>query len=218
MFSPAMFKCLEQCQKKFEYRYIKSITTPSNSDFFERGKKIHALAGYYLQNFDITNLEKSLSKDELNMWNELKSSKYFSMKVLGVEYQLSCKFDSFWIGGRLDAFVQQGEDFYILDYKTGGVSDSPDYDFQTIIYLLAANEYLKQKNIPHKSLNFVYIDLLNKNNIIINFTPKFEEKSINILKQSFKNLELMNLSQKIGFNTKNCHNCEFKKLCDKINL
>lgn len=161
-FSPNMLKTFEECQKKFFLKYVEKISLPQRSVIFEKGKKIHALANYYLKGENIEKMEKILTPDEKIAWESLKSSKYFKLHLLDTEYNLSCKVNKYWIGGRLDAFVSDENNYIILDYKTGSIPKDAKQDFQTIVYLLCADKLLKKKD-GYNSLKFVYLGL--KDNI-----------------------------------------------------
>lgn len=207
-YSPAMLKIFEQCRKKFEYKYVKGISIPVDTSKMQQGKNIHALANYYLKNYNIDKLEKALTPDEETLWNALKNIKQFQYDYIESEYNLTSKIDKFWISGRLDALVKNNKDYYILDYKTGQIPQNPEYDYQTIIYLLMVNKLIKN----YSSLNFVYIDLKNKKTTEIKFTDKlkqeYEEKLLKILKDIEKSLKLNIFSQQ-----KECKYCEYYKLC-----
>ncbi len=207
-YSPAMLKIFEQCKKKFEYKYVKGISIPVDTSKMQQGKNIHALANYYLKNYNIDKLEKALTPDEETLWNALKNIKQFQYDYLESEYNLTSKIDKFWISGRLDALVKNNKDYYILDYKTGQIPKNPEYDYQTIIYLLMVNKLIKN----YSSLNFVYIDLKNQKTTEIRFTDKlkqeYEEKLLKILKDIEKSLKLNIFSQQ-----KECKYCEYYKLC-----
>lgn len=207
-YSPAMLKIFEQCKKKFEYKYVKGISIPVDTSKMQQGKNIHALANYYLKNYNIDKLEKALTPDEETLWNALKNIKKFQYEYLESEYNLTSKIDKFWISGRLDALVKNNKDYYILDYKTGQIPQNPQYDYQTIIYLLMVNKLIKN----YSSLNFIYIDLKNQKTTEIKFTDKlkqeYEEKLLKILKDIEKSLKLNIFSQQ-----KECKYCEYYKLC-----
>lgn len=207
-YSPAMLKIFEQCKKKFEYKYVKGISIPVDTSKMQQGKNIHALANYYLKNYNIDKLEKALTPDEETLWNALKNIKQFQYEYLESEYNLTSKIDKFWISGRLDALVKNNKDYYILDYKTGQIPQNPEYDYQTIIYLLMVNKLIKN----YSSLNFIYIDLKNQKTTEIKFTDKlkqeYEEKLLKILKNIEKSLKLNIFSQQ-----KECKYCEYYKLC-----
>lgn len=104
-YSPNMLKTFDECQQKFFLKYIQKLSVPQPSYLFEKGKKIHALANYYLRGENVEKLEKVLNVDEKIAWEALKSNKYFKLKVLNTEYNLSCKVGKYWVGGRLDAFM-----------------------------------------------------------------------------------------------------------------
>ena len=207
-YSPAMLKIFEQCKKKFEYKYVKGISIPVDTSKMQQGKNIHALANYYLKNYNIDKLEKALTPNEETLWNALKNIKQFQYEYLESEYNLTSKIDKFWISGRLDALVKNNKDYYILDYKTGQIPQNPEYDYQTIIYLLMVNKLIKN----YSSLNFIYIDLKNQKTTEIKFTDKlkqeYEEKLLKILKDIEKSLKLNIFSQQ-----KECKYCEYYKLC-----
>lgn len=207
-FSPNMLKTFENCPKKFNFKYNKKISIPQNPDFFEKGKKIHALASYYLQGSDITKLEKVLSPEEKILWERLKTNEFFCKKCLNTEYSITSKICDYWISGRLDALMKEDENYFILDYKTGHIPENPEDDFQTMVYLLCADKII----INYKSLKFVYIDLKNNQNHIIEFSDILKEKFENAIKiqcetivniKDFENKE----------NQLHCKFCEYKKIC-----
>ena len=57
-FSPNMLKTFEACPKKYYFKYIQKISVPQKNSLFEKGKKVHALANYYLRGDDISKMEK----------------------------------------------------------------------------------------------------------------------------------------------------------------
>ena len=199
-----MLKTYKLCPQKYKFKYEDNFTPPQNSEIFERGKKIHALAHYYLQCFDVKEFEKSLSEDEKLLWERLKNNKYFNLKTYGTEYELNCKAGKYWIGGRLDAVVYDDENnYYILDYKTGSVPPEPENDLQTIVYMCALAAHLKE----FKSIKFVYLDLKNNTEKIVDSSSIKPEIAENILKQ----IELKRfIPQK---DKKVCENCEYKIFC-----
>lgn len=212
-FSPNMLKTFEECPEKFFLKYVQKVSLPQRSAIFEKGKKIHALANYYLNGADISKMEKVLSSEEKLTWEALKSSKYFKLKVLNTEYNLSCKIGKYWVGGRLDAFMSDYTsdnkgNYYILDYKTGNIPQNAQEDFQTIVYLMAADKYLQSKG-GCNSLKFVYLGL--KNDV---------EKEITLTDELKKHYEekIISVCEKIGSkcrakNKDKCLNCEYNKMC-----
>ena len=201
--SPNMLKTYELCPKKFYLKYVKNIQMPVNDDIFEFGKRIHALASYYLRGENLDNMEPSLSPKEKEIWEYLKGIKYFGYDVINTEYSLSVKIGNCFFGGRLDALVKDKETYYILDYKTGSAPKGAKYDFQTIIYILAVREFFKTDNIV-----FVYLDLRNKEEVKIVFNTE--------LLDEYKN-KLIKIAEQINDNEfspkKQGCKCEYSLVC-----
>lgn len=210
-YSPNMLKTYEECSKKFFYKYIEKLSLPQRSSIFEKGKKVHALANYFLNDFDISKMEKILSSDEKTTWESLKNSKYFNLEVVDTEYNLSCKVDKYWVGGRLDALVKDGKDYIILDYKTGQIPKNAEYDFQTIVYLLCTDKFLTSHG-DYNSLKFIYLGLKNNNEKEILLTEELKKEYQEKIRETCKKIEFAvnsNLFQK----AQDCCNCEYYKLC-----
>lgn len=206
-FSPNMLKTYEQCPKKFYYQYVEKLNIPKSAIPFEKGKKIHALANYYLQGVNISRIETALSQDEKRIWELLLKNKFYRKDCLKSEFPIMSKLGAYWIGGRIDAVVHDYEKYYILDYKTGSIPKNPEFDYQTMIYLLCMDKYLKK----YDSLAFVYIDLKTNNDKIINFNQDFKSKY---------EQNIMTICDKISSdtlyleNSGNCKFCEFSKICN----
>lgn len=171
MISPNMLKTYELCPRKFYLRYVKNISMPVNDDIFEFGKNIHALASYYLRGENIDKMELSLSEREAAVWNYLKGIKYFGYEVVNTEYNLSLKLGDAFFGGRLDALVKEDDTYYILDYKTGSAPKNAIFDYQTMIYLLAVSKFFKTDKVK-----FIYIDLKNKEELAVDYSPELGEE------------------------------------------
>lgn len=179
---------------------------PQPASFFEKGKKIHALANYYLRGADISNMINELDDEEKPVWQKLFENEFFKKTYVNSEYNLSCKIGEFWVGGRLDALMRDGDDYFILDYKTGSIPKNPEVDFQTMVYLMCADKKLKNYN----SLKFVYIDLKNDQNTIIELTPERKKLYTKVLTEICKRItEETEYPQK----TDSCSFCEYSKLC-----
>ena len=201
--SPNMLKTYEVCARKFYYRYVKNISMPSNDDIFVLGKNIHALASYYLNGENIDAMEQSLSPKEIGFWNYLKNLEYLQYKVINTEYNLSFRFNDVYLGGRLDALVKNGEDIFILDYKTGSIPKNAKFDYQTIVYLLAVSKLYNTNNVT-----FIYIDLKNKLEEKIKLT---EELKIEYA-QKLEDIIIKICLEDIPIKKNNC-NCEYSSIC-----
>ena len=77
-----MLKTFAECEKKYEFKYIKKITVPQPVSVFEKGKKIHALAHYYLRGDDIEKFLPTLTQEEQNIWQKLLNNEYFQKKYI----------------------------------------------------------------------------------------------------------------------------------------
>lgn len=209
--SPVMFNLYKDCDLKFYYKYVEQVPTPILDENFVEGKNIHTLVAYYLRNFQVEKYLKKLSDRELMYWNNLKSSKFLNFEIVAIEHSLTMKIDDYWIGGRIDAIVKNNNDYYILDYKTGGVNSDKTYDFQTMVYLLLCDEMFKEyKN--NGSLTFVYLDLKNNKEVQIKFDEKLKEEYLDRIKTACAGMEKVSLD---GVKHSVCtdKNCPYSKLC-----
>lgn len=208
--SPAMMKTFEECPQKFIYMYVDKINLPQNKYFFEKGKNIHAMANYFMKGQDVSKLEQNLKPEEKNIWNYLKNIEYFKYDVVNSEYQLSCKIENNWIGGRLDALVKNNDNYYILDYKTGSIPKNSEYDYQTMVYLLCADNLIKN----YKSLNFVYVDLKNKDEKLITFSENLKLKYEDKIKKIITEISLTKFSTRKMLKNNKC-SCDYYCICEK---
>ena len=199
---------------KYKFKYIDRISLPQKASFFEKGKKVHALANYYLKGDDISKFEPTLNENEKIAWNNLKRNEFFSYKYVNSEYNLSCKIGDYWIGGRLDAIVKkhknESETYYILDYKTGSIPKNPEYDYQTMVYLLCLSS--APFITPQDEIKFVYIDLKNNQNCVIDFTQEKKVEYEKAITTICSNIENIQIPEDIE-HQKMCDFCEYKKIC-----
>ena len=213
-YSPNMLKTFKSCPLKYKFKYIDRISLPQKASFFEKGKKVHALANYYLKGDDISKFEPTLNENEKIAWNNLKSNEFFSYKYVNSEYNLSCKIGDYWIGGRLDAIVKkhknESKTYYILDYKTGSIPKNPEYDYQTMVYLLCLSS--APFITPQDEIKFVYIDLKNNQNCVIDFTQEKKVEYEKAITTICSNIENIQIPEDIE-HQKMCDFCEYKKIC-----
>ncbi len=216
-FSPNMLKTFEACPQKYYLKYIQKISVPQKGSVFEKGKKVHALANYYLRGDEITKMEKALNSDEKPIWEQLKNNEFFQKRYINSEYNLSCKIGDYWIGGRLDALMKDEKNYYILDYKTGSIPKNPEYDYQTMVYLLCTlklleNQTLKQVQNGAYNIKFVYIDLKNNKNCVIDFSQEKEHEYEKKLIEICNKITDAQFQEEIE-HSKICEFCEYRKIC-----
>lgn len=209
--SPAMMKVFEECQQKYFFTYVEKISLPQNKYLFQKGKNIHAIANYFLKGYSVSKLEEVLTSEEKELWKYLKSSEYFSYKVVESEYSVSSKINDNWVGGRIDALVKEKENYYILDYKTGSIPKNPEYDYQTIVYMLCVDKLIKK----YSSLNFVYVDLKNKSEKIITFTENLKEEYEEKIEKVLYDMENLKKSPQKMLKNNKC-NCDYYCICERI--
>ena len=209
-YSPNMLKTYKSCPLKYKFKYIDKISLPQKASFFEKGKKVHALANYYLMGNDISKFEPTLNESEKEAWNNLKNNEFFNLEYVNSEYNLSCKVGDFWIGGRLDAIVRKDNNLYILDYKTGSIPQNPETDYQTMVYLLCLSG--APFITPQNNLKFVYIDLKNNQNCVIDFNQDIKSEYEKAIIQIGSSIENAQYPEDIE-HKKMCDFCEFKKIC-----
>ena len=211
VFSPNMLKTYEECPKKYEFRYIQKLNVPQPFNIFEKGKKIHALAHYYLRGDDIEKFIPTLTNEEQIIWNRLLNNEYFQKQYVNSEYNLTVRLDEFWLGGRLDAFMKTNNEYFILDYKTGAIPKNPKEDFQTMIYLVCADEILKKGWGNNFNLSFVYIDLKNDKNHVIDFDESTKLHYQDVLVSTCNKIVTTKTFDK---NLNGCNFCEYNKFCN----
>ena len=202
-YSPNMLKTFEQCPKKYHFRYVKNISMPVDDEIFELGKNIHAMASYYLRKEYIDKMELALNERERILWKYLKGIKYFSYSCVNTEYNLSVKIGDYFFGGRLDALVKKEDTYYILDYKTGSAPKNANYDFQTMIYLLAVRAYFNTENVV-----FVYLDLKNKTEVKIELTADLVQEYEKKLLETVEKIKTDDFTK----NKTGCK-CEYNIIC-----
>ena len=218
VYNNSMFETWFVCEKKFFYKYIKSIKIPQNDKQFELGKKVHAMINYKLQGFDMNLMEKACDEVTLSHYKSILKHKLLKQKVLLTEWGFLCNISDTQnlLAGRIDAvFYNEKEEIYtIADWKTGmSIPKNPIESPQALIYMYSF--YKAQKDlkllIKPEQIRFLFIQTPNLNESEIWFSEelknKIEKDFISIIKNmkktTFKKTDIK----------EECKFCEYNFVC-----
>ena len=212
----AKLQMYDECPQKYKLCYIDKVHIVENLSKLstsETGNTLHNLINFYLRGMDISKLIASLSKNEKLLWNNFINSEIKNLKYIASEYTFNLKIDEYWLTGRIDALMQNGENYVILDWKTGEKFTPENVKFQTTFYLFCMYEILKAKNYIKKpeQLSLHYINLSAGSSVKILFDEN--------LYIQYKN-QILDLINKINNNpnyfcnkTDNCKYCKYYRAC-----
>ncbi|MEE3744564.1 PD-(D/E)XK nuclease family protein [Campylobacter porcelli] len=208
-----------KCPRQYYYKYIKNISQDrfSDEEAVEFGSAVHnALQEYFEKSPDKfnkdeflklyskyedsdTTLKNELFKIKLDEF-EIKQNSHFDdgFSVLACEMEIEAKFNGIPIKGKIDRVDTNGDEIWLIDYKSGSVDGA---SLQLAFYEAL---YMAKFNIEAKGFFYSLQD--NK------FTPN--KKSIDELSNTLKKLKDINKS-KIPFeqDTKSCNYCPYTQIC-----
>lgn len=186
-FSVNSLKILNNSIGDFEKKYINKTEFISKTAEAKLGERFHGLICYYLKNFNIEKYENALSEEEKIIWTKVKNSsivqaakeaqKKYVEQPFYVKEQLSDK--EFYLTGRFDAVIKNGEDYIILDWKTKNLPKNPEFDIQTMVYTFCASKLFKTKKIK-----MVYYSLEMGLNIEVDYREEYSDKIKEIVKKA----------------------------------
>jgi len=212
-----MIKAFEECPAKFDLIYNQHVEIPSNDEFAEKGKKLHALINYSLKKSDITKMLTVLDKPE----NADLKALWDNFTALGIEDCEESEFtfytpltETIRLTGRTDAIRKTENGYEILDWKTGKSSNiDAETNWQTIMYLYGIFSLFKHsKKIKHcKDLSMTYF-FLSEN---LQKTVNLDEKSYAEYGQKLTEIctKIENSNKIYPANTKKCGKCAFNIEC-----
>ena len=208
-----------ECPRRYYYKYIKNIKESrfGNKDALEFGNIVHsALCEYFKKspyNFDkneflslynnyentTPTLKNELFKIKLDAF-ESEQNKHFKdgFSVKDCELGIEAEFNGVPIMGNIDRVDINGDDIWLIDYKTGNIVDkSLQLAFYQMLYLAKFHKETKG-----------YFYSLKDNKFVEN------KKSIDDLSCELNKLkEISNTQICFTQNTKNCNNCPYETLC-----
>lgn len=208
-----------ECPRRYYYKYIKNIKESrfGNKDALEFGNIVHSTLCEYFKkspyNFDkneflslynnyentTPTLKNELFKIKLDAF-ESEQNKHFKdgFSVKDCELGIEAEFNGVPIMGNIDRVDINGDDIWLIDYKTGNIIDkSLQLAFYQMLYLAKFHKETKG-----------YFYSLKDNKFVEN------KKSIDDLSCELNKLkEISNTQICFTQNTKNCNNCPYEILC-----
>lgn len=208
-----------ECPRRYYYKYIKNIKESrfGNKDALEFGNIVHSTLCEYFKkspyNFDkneflslynnyentTPTLKNELFKIKLDAF-ESEQNKHFKdgFSVKDCELGIEVEFNGVPIMGNIDRVDINGDDIWLIDYKTGNIVDkSLQLAFYQMLYLAKFHKETKG-----------YFYSLKDNKFVEN------KKSIDDLSCELNKLkEISNTQICFTQNTKNCNNCPYETLC-----
>lgn len=221
IYTNSMLKDWKTCSNKYYFKYIKKILIPQNEEFFELGKKVHALISYYLNNFDMSIMEKTASSEVLEHYHSILKHPILKQQHFLSEwgFNVKVKDTNNLFTGRIDAvfFDKEKNKYTIADWKTGmKIPSNPILEPQTQIYLYAFYKASKDLGLDIKpeQISFSFIQTPTLNESAIDFSQELCERFENEFLNTFS--QINNYEYKSEFtDSKKCEFCEYKFMCQK---
>ena len=112
---------------------------------------------------------------------------------------------------RVDAVVVDNQNnYYILDYKTGNIPQDYKYAFQTMIYSLGCNSLFNDIN----TLRFVYINVRDVETKEVLFTESLKSEYETRISDVISNIKKDSFS--VRKHSEKCNACQYQKVCESI--
>ncbi|MCR5260776.1 MAG: PD-(D/E)XK nuclease family protein [Candidatus Gastranaerophilales bacterium] len=214
-----MIKAFEECPAKFDLIYNNHVEIPSNDEFAEKGKQLHALINYQLNKSDISKLLTVLDKPEnadlKSMWQNFLSLNIDTCEESEFTFYVPLN-EQIRLTGRTDAIRKTKNGYEILDWKTGKSSNiDAETNWQTIVYLYGIYNLFKHfgkiDNFEQLSLTYFFL----KENI--SKTVTLNEKSYGSYLQKISDIctEIQNAKKIFAAETPKCSKCSYNIVCKR---
>lgn len=172
-FSANSLKILDKSVDEFKEKYILNLYFIEKNEEAVLGNKFHALICCLLKGQNFKKTETALSNSEKEIWDKIKNSDIINFAILSEEKFIEQPFfikenlnnKPFYLTGRFDAVIKNGEKYTILDWKTKNLPKNPEFDLQTIVYFEAASKLFKTEN-----LEMIYYSLVDEVEIKIPYS------------------------------------------------
>lgn len=203
-FSANSLKLLNKDPLEFKLKYEENLFFSTDSPNAKKGQNLHAFICYYINGFDVSKIEKSMSDEDKAFIQKIKSYKALSLlkeapkKHIEQLFLIKCRLletpktndgnsfsefqdKNFYLTGRFDAVLEDEKDIKIYDWKTINLPKNPEGDIQTIVYLYSASKLYKTKEI-----SLTYVSLSKDESVTIPYNEDYDYFSTisNIVKKS----------------------------------
>lgn len=214
-----MLKTYLECPQKYNLIYNEQVEIPSDTEFSEIGKKIHALINYKFQGFDIRKQLQLLNLEEnrnlYSLWQNFLSFNIDTVEKS--EFTFTVPFsEKIKLTGRVDAIRKVNNGFEILDWKTGNSKNiDPENDMQTVMYLFSIYKLFKCQGLVDSpsGLALTYCFLKEKTSTTVRFSTDKYEKFEQILKKETD--KILDFSTNFEKTSEKCMCCSFKIVCNQ---
>ena len=214
-----MLKTFAECPYKYNLTYNEQVEIPTNTEFSDVGKKIHALINYKYKGFDIRKQLQLLNLPEnINLF--LLWQNFLSFHIETVEkseFTFTVPFSKkIILTGRVDAIRKTNSGFEILDWKTGNSKNiKPENDMQTIVYLFSIYNLLRCQGIIDNPVNLslTYCFLKDKTSITVGFSAEKLMLFQKILDEETS--KILSFGSHKSYNIGKCEQCSFKIVCNQ---
>lgn len=212
----AKLQMYDECPQKYKLCYIDRVHIVENIQKLnasKTGTNIHNIVNFYLKGMDVSKLVNALSPREKILWHNFKNSEIKNLNYIASEYAFNLRIDEYWLTGRIDALFETGDDYIILDWKTGESFSPENVKFQTTFYLFCMYEILKAKKYlkEPKQLSLYYMDLYANSLVKIHFDDdlyiKYKSQILDIINK------INNSANFFCNKTDKCKQCKYYRAC-----
>ena len=223
IYTNSMLKDWQTCSNKYFFKYVRKIIIPKKEEYFELGKKVHALINYHLNGFDNSILTTGANQDIITHYESILSHPVLKLIPFKTEwgFNVRIKDSKNMFIGRIDAifFDKKNKKYTIVDWKTGmKIPQNPILEPQAQIYLYAFYKSQKDLEIQIKpeDITFTFIQTPTLNETSVHFSQELLEKFEHNFLKEIKEIERVSFKN-LSINEKKCDFCEYRFMCQKFN-
>lgn len=239
--------CWQECKQKYKFRYHLEVASPEpTAVYFTFGKIVHRAIEEYTKckgSIELDKITKDILSGKLELQpgekcppldtehkqklvRHLSNFKRISEKI-GFDGEIEWKFDIDMDGqgrrmfGFIDRFIQKGDQYFLLDWKTSKPSPWRK-DFRTITKDLQLQCYCyvvwKQYNADPKNIQAALVYLDDHKLVPVRFSENTLKSVPERLLKVYKDIENHDPDHVFGNTGRHCTRCEYRKLCPFYSL